>query len=99
MLDKALHQLDLLKAENQALQGENNRLKGEQGKPEFIPLTPNKNLAAPKPTTRPPKKEPKGGKKAKLVLTCTQKLTLDRQSLPKDIQFKGYQSVIVQCRK
>ena len=96
LLDKALHQIDLLKAENQALRDENNRLKGEQAKPEFKPLTPNKNLAAPKPTTLPPKKEPKRGKKAKLVLTLTQKLTLDRQNLPKDVQFKGYQSVIVQ---
>ena len=96
LLDKALHQIDLLKAENQALRDEINRLKGEQAKPEFKPLTPNKNLAAPKPTTLPPKKEPKRGKKAKLVLTLTQKLTLDRQNLPKDVQFKGYQSVIVQ---
>lgn len=96
LLENALQDNTLLKEEIQRLRDENNRLKGQPGKPEIKPA--NQNYSS-RTYTRPPKKtkEPaKGGKKAKLAITRTEKLRVDKQSLPPDAQFKGYERVIVQ---
>ena len=95
LLEKAWQEVALLKEEVQRLRDENQRLKGEQGKPEIKPAS--QHYSSRNRTPRPPKKEQtKGSKKAKLTITRTEKLTLDRSSLPKDAQFKGYEEVVVQ---
>ncbi len=86
LLENALQQVQALKEENQRLRDEINRLKGEQGKPEVQPNTPATNYSSAA-YTRPPKKsrlkddKDDKGKKAKLSITRTEKLTLDRHLL------------------
>jgi hypothetical protein len=96
LLENAWQENKLLKEEVQHLRDENNRLKGQQGKPDLKPANQNYSSRA---YTRPPKKtteQAKAGKKAKLTITTTEQLRLDRQSLPPDAQFKGYERVVVQ---
>lgn len=95
LLENALYEVQTLKEEVQRLRDENNRLKGEKGQADLKPA--NKNYSSRNRPTRPPKKgESKGGKKARLVITRTEKLSLDRQNLPPDVEFKGYEAVVVQ---
>jgi len=98
-LESSLHRIDLLQAENQALQDEINRLKGEQGKPAIKPPAPKKDYSSRQHYRRSPKKgKEKGSKNARLrvAITRTEKLVVEQQSLPKDAVFKGYEQVIVQ---
>ena len=94
-LEEALQQIKLLQAEVQRLRDENNRLKGEQGKPDILPKNKNKNYSSEK-ERHQPEKSNKGPKQAQLVVTRTEKLTLDLTKLPSDVQFKGYEEVLVQ---
>jgi hypothetical protein len=101
LLEQALTDIDLLRAENQRLKDEINRLKGEQGKPDIKKSKPapaqtdNTNHSSEarrkKPTTWS-----KATKNDKIVLDRTQRLLLETQTLPTDRQFKGYARVIVQ---
>jgi hypothetical protein len=55
----------------------------------------NKNYSSEK-ERHQPEKSSKGPKQAKLVVTRTEKLNLDRTKLPSDVEFKGYEEVLVQ---
>ena len=101
LLEQSLTDNALLRAENQRLKDEINRLKGEQGKP-FV--KPNKPASAQNDHSSETKRQQprlwsKGTKNDKIVLTRTQRLPLDPQTLPADAQFKGYQRVFVQNLK
>ena len=98
LLENALQQVQALQEEVQSLRDENNRLKGEQGKPDIQPTTPPTNYSSTA-YTRPPKKsrlKDDEGKKAKLSITRTEKLIVERHLLPPDAVFKGYEEVVVQ---
>src|SRR5690349_14208251 len=94
LLETALHKNQLLQEENQRLRDEISRLKGQTGKPDLRPAA--KDYSSKTKTKRPPKKDQaKPAKKARLEVTKTEKLLLDRKVLPKDAEFKGYEEVVV----
>ena len=101
LLEQALTQNDLLRAENQRLKDEINRLKGEQGKPNIKPSKPAPPQAnhSSEQQRRQPKPWSKGTKNDKIVLTRTERVSLDLSTLPADVVFKGYARCIVQNLK
>jgi hypothetical protein len=98
LLEQALTDLDTLRTENQRLKDEINRLKGEQGKPTVKPNKPKANPAdhSSEQARKRPQTWKKGTKNDKIVLDRTQIVPLDRETLPEDAQFKGYDRCIIQ---
>jgi len=88
-----------LKAENQKLRDEINLLKGEQGKPAIRGGGKKaKDISSEKDRKRRRKKKKRKSKakKYKIKIDRTEKCKVDRDELPEDAEFKGYESVIVQ---
>jgi len=86
-----------LREEVQRLRDENNRLKGEQGQPEVKPNKAKKNQDhSSEKERRRPKQWRKGSKVDKIEVNREEKLVVNKQSLPADAQFKGYEPVVVQ---
>ncbi len=83
--------------ENQRLRDENNRLKGEQGQPK---IKPNKPLESTDHSSEKERRKPKGWSKGNkinsIAIDREQLLEVDRDSLPPDAEFKGYEAVVVQ---
>ena len=92
-------EITALKAENQRLRDENHRLKGEQGKPDIKPqrrqkVEPtNHSSEAERKTKRPHRK---GDKNPYLKINREQVVSIPREQLPVDAQFKGYEDVLIQ---
>ena len=92
-------EITALKAENQRLRDENHRLKGEQGKPDIKakrhqPIEPtNHSSEAERKTKRPHRK---GDKNTHLKINREQVVSIPREKLPLDAQFKGYEDVLTQ---
>jgi len=85
-----------LKRQNQELRDEINRLKGEQGKPKIRPRTnPSKNCSSEN-ERKEPKERNKTTKKDRIQTHERRICHVDKAFLPKDVQFKGYEEVIVQ---
>jgi len=85
-----------LRHQNQELRDEINRLKGEQGKPKIRPRKgPSKNCSSEN-ERKEPKERNKTTKKDRLQTHERRICHVDKAILPKDAQFKGYESVIVQ---
>ena len=83
-----------LRAEVQRLRDEINRLKGEQGKPEIKADNPKDHSS--EKVQRKPKGWRKGNKIDRIVIHREQKLYVDKNELPEDAQFKGYEETAVQ---
>ena len=84
-------------AENQRLRDEINRLKGEQGKPTVKPDTPPPSTDHSSERERhQPTERVKRGKRATITIDREQTLRIDRATLPLDVEFKGYEDVVVQ---
>src|SRR5213082_1404219 len=81
--------------EIQRLRDENNRLKGEQGKPQIKANKPASQLSSEK-ERRESKPHHKATKQAQIRIDRVEVLKVDREQLPQDVQFKGYEEVIVQ---
>ena len=84
--------------EIQRLRDEVNRLKGEQGKPKIKANTPKRQS-----TDHSSEKERhkslerhKGSKKAEIKIDREQIAKVERDNLPADAEFKGYEDVVVQ---
>ncbi len=97
-----LNLMEELKQENQALREDNqrlrdeiNRLKGEHGKPPTKPNPPPPDRSSEQ-ERRVPRDRMKRAKHAKLTIHREQFLPLDPATLPSDVEFKGYEDVIVQ---
>lgn len=87
----------VLREEVQRLRDENNRLKGEQGQPQVKPNQAKKKQDhSSEKERRQPKKWHKGSKVDKIEIDREEKLVVDKQTLPPDVQFKGYEPVVVQ---
>lgn len=97
MVEELLSTTQELREEVQELKDEVNRLKGEQGKPD---IKPSKKALAPPHSSeaerRKPKAWKKGKKRAKIVVHREEKLSVDKNELPADAEFKGYAEVVVQ---
>jgi len=94
-LEAALARISGLEKENQRLKDDNNQLKGGSPKPQL--LAKKGNYARPKKKADPKKKtRARASKQAKLVVTRTEELLLAKAALPKDAQFKGFVTVLVQ---
>jgi len=89
----------VLREEVQQLRDENNRLKGEQGQPNVKPnkgkKDRNQDYSSEKERRRP-KQWRKGSKVDKIEIDREETLEVDKQTLPSDAQFKGYELVVVQ---
>jgi hypothetical protein len=87
----------VLREEVQRLRDENNHLKGEQGQPHVKPNQAKKKQDhSSEKERRQPKKWHKGSKVNKIEIDREEKLVVDKQTLPPDAQFKGYEPVVVQ---
>jgi hypothetical protein len=100
LLEQSLTDIDGMRAEIQRLRDENNRLKGEQGKPDIKPSKrPQQGPDGDHSSEKQRGTTGRTGKRAKndtIVLDRTETLNLDRETLPADAKFKGYETVIVQ---
>ena len=81
--------------EIQRLRDENNRLKGEQGKPTIRPNKPAPALSSEK-ERRESKPHHKARKQTQIRIDRVEVVKVERERLPSDAQFKGYEQVLVQ---
>lgn len=89
---------DRLRGEVQPLRDEINRLKGEQGKPPIKPGRKGKakgNISSEQ-ERRQPRLHRKSSKSHKIEVKREEKLRVERDQLPPDAQFKGYEPVVIQ---
>jgi predicted RNase H-like nuclease (RuvC/YqgF family) len=84
-----------LRAEVQRLRDEINRLKGEQGKPEIKGDKP-KDHSSEKERHASRRVGTKATRSTRIVIHREQKLYVDKNELPEDAQFKGYEETVVQ---
>jgi len=99
LVERLNEENEKLKAENQRLRDENNLLKGEQGKPKIRGNTnKNKDVSSEKERKKRKKKKAKKSKakKHKIKVDRTEVCEVDRNELPEDAEFKGYENVVVQ---
>lgn len=82
-------------AEMQRLRDEINRLKGEQGKPKIRGNKAVVDLSSEK-ERRQSKPRNKASRQDRIQIDRVEVLTVDRENLPADAQFKGYEDVVVQ---
>lgn len=90
-----------LREENQRLRDEINRLKGEQGKPDIKASKPKSSPAtsvdySSEQERHKPKKRSKRKKTETIRIDREQVVRVDPTTLPDDVQFKGYEDVVVQ---
>ena len=88
-----------LKTEIQKLRDEINLLKGEQGKPNFpASKKQNKDISSESERNKlkPPKQKRSKAKKHKIKVDRTEICKVNQNELPNDVEFKGYQSIVVQ---
>lgn len=100
LIEYLMTENDKLREENQRLRDENNRLKGEQGKPNIRKQSKgNKDHSSEKdrkPRGKQPKKKKSKKKKHKIKVDRQVICDVDKDQLPPDAKFKGYQNVTVQ---
>ena len=98
MVEQLSRETRELRVENQRLRDEVNRLKGEQGKPH---IKGNKT-SAPKadhssePERRKKRARHKKSKKVEVQIDRAEILKVDVKQLPADVEYKGYETVVVQ---
>lgn len=99
LIEMLLRDNEELRAENQRLHDENNRLKGEQGKPDIRKQT-NQDISSENERNKNKKKrgdrKKKKKKKNRIKVSRVEVCKIDKDQLPEDAVFKGYQPVIVQ---
>src|SRR5437868_808192 len=79
----------------QRLRDENNRLKGEQSQPKILPHTKAKTALSSEKERRASKPHHKANKHAQIRIDRVEVVKVEKQQLPDDAQFKGYEDVIV----
>jgi FtsZ-binding cell division protein ZapB len=98
LVEVSLKTIEELQAEVQRLRDENNRLKGEQGKPDIRKQTKDISSEDERNKNKKPRGDRKKKKKKKnrIKIDRVEKCKIDKDKLPEDAIFKGYQSVVVQ---
>lgn len=91
---------ETLKTENQKLRDEINLLKGEQSKPNIPASKKNQkediSSESERNMLKPQKQKRSKAKKHKIKVDRTEICKVNQNELPNDVEFKGYQSVVVQ---
>src|SRR5712691_3803617 len=82
--------------EIQRLRDENNRLKGEQGKPNILPNSKANTALSSEKERRVSKLHHKANTHAQIRIDRVEVVKVEKDHLPADAQFKGYEDVIVQ---
>jgi regulator of replication initiation timing len=99
LIERLSQENEKLKADSQRLRDENNLLKGEHGKPRIRGNT-NKGKDVSSEAERKEReknKEKKSkAKKHKIKIDRTEICKVDRSELPEDVEFKGYENVVIQ---
>jgi len=95
LLEDVMGDLRAAQAEIQRLRDEVNRLKGEQGKPTFKAKKLERRDISSEKERRKPKEWSKGSKLERIRIDREQVLRVDRETLPADAIFKGYEDVVV----
>jgi len=101
LVEELLAENRALREENQRLRDEINRLKGEQGKPD---IRANQSKSSPTASSNysseqerhQPKERSKRKKKETIRIDREQVARVDATTMPDDVQFKGYEDVVVQ---
>jgi hypothetical protein len=102
LVELLLEENTALRKENQGLKNEVNRLKGEQGKPDIRKQTKTDNNADHSSEDDRKKRRGKISRKPKMKKKDTVKIDrqetckVDKDSLPKDSAFKGYETRVIQ---
>jgi len=96
LVEEMKQENNALREKVQRLQDEINRLKGEQGKPNIKRNKKDSQDHSSETERRQRKKWSKGSKVDKISIDREETITLDREELPEDAEFKGYETVIVQ---
>ncbi len=98
LVEKLAMEVRSLQEENQRLRDENARLKGEKGKPDIkanAPKPPSADYSSER-ERHTPKAWRKTSKTAKIHIDREEVLKIDRENLPADAEFKGYEDTTVQ---
>lgn len=92
-----------LREENRVLKNELNRLKGEHGTPEFTgkrhkqqDLSSEQERRTARRVPHEPRGRQRRSKRARVRIDRVERCPVNRQDLPEDATFKGYESVVVQ---
>lgn len=89
--------LRVTRIENQQLRDEINRLKGEQGQPGIkANVTQSVAKHSSEKEWSKPRVRHKKSKKASIVINREEVVKVNRESLPADARFKGYEEVVIQ---
>jgi hypothetical protein len=98
LVEELKQENERLRIQVQCLRDEINRLKGEQGKPDIKPDKPAKSAGkhSSEQERRQPKPHRKSSKVNKIEVNREEKLSVARDQLPADAQFKGYEAVVIQ---
>lgn len=106
LVERQQAEIGRLQGENEGLKEENNRLKGQPKRPKLKPKAPlddegETNEGQQDYSSEDERKPPKKGRKKRrknenIKIDREQKLSVEREDLPADAEFKGYEDVIVQ---
>ena len=98
LVEELKQENESLRSQVQQLRDEINRLKREQGKPDLKPDKPAKAVSkhSSEEERRQSKPHRKSSKVHKIEVNREEKLSVVRDQLPTDAQFKGYEAVVIQ---
>jgi len=98
LVEQLVAENQTLRAEHQRLKDEISRLKGEQPRPKFRPKPPAAGGTdySSEGERHQPKPHQKGTKLDRISIDRTERLPVDRATLPADVEYKGIETVMIQ---
>jgi len=99
LVEELVAEVQVLRAELAQVKDENARLKGGQGRPKIRPgksAGGNTDYSSEQERRTAPQSWQKRGKQDRVQIDRTERVEVDRATLPVDAEFKGYERVVVQ---